>query len=164
MVIDLKISIDIRWLLMSSAIFISDDLVLLSYSDDPEFDANSKPCCRAVMKAKCCNTPITWAGIMKYEEFLRNTLFCFAGFKSLVNRTSSPVCQWHCWDRLGCCWIEYCWVHRQPESVSPQDLVYHTPHCIEVLDKNYNRLEQGGRSCAKVRRAFAEKFGFGRKF
>ena len=62
------------------AIFISDDLALLSYSDDPEFDANFKPCCRAVMKAKCCNTPITWAGIMKYEEFLRNTLFCFAGF------------------------------------------------------------------------------------
>ena len=25
-------------------------------------------------------------------------------------------------------------------------------------------LEQGGRSCAKARRTFAEKFGFGRKF
>ena len=84
--------------------------------------------------------------------------------KSLVNRTSSPVRQWHCRDWLGRCWIQYRWVHRQPEYVPPQDLVYHTPHCIEVLDKNFNRLEQGGRSCAKVRRAFAEKFGFGRKF
>ena len=68
---------------MTGAIFISDDLVLLSFSDDPEFDVNSKPCCRAVMKAKCCNTPIT--AIMGWAHEIRriptqHTFFCFVGF------------------------------------------------------------------------------------
>ena len=65
---------------MTGAILISDDLVLLSYSDGSEFDVNSKPCCHAVMKAKCCNSPITaimgWAHEIRRIPTQHTFLFC----------------------------------------------------------------------------------------
>ena len=54
-------------------------------------------------------------------------------------------------------------------------MFYFYPKCTAVAQENLNgkveetffqkvALQQGGRSCAKAGRAFAEEFGFGRKF
>ena len=36
--------------------------------------------------------------------------------------------------------------------------------CLIYIGEQVLMVDQGDRSCAKARRAFAEKFGFGRKF